>query len=261
VLQTGRIALVTYFITMKKIISLFILVLFCFHAISQEVEKPHPWTISSFYYAEYNYRFIKARHNTAEVLIGDSNNIELPKFGFSLGILAGNRINKWLEFKTGLSYYMTGYTTFPDTKFNFTYSNGTTLDLSVRTYDNYRFGIINIPVVFSFTTFHKKFFSLNADLGLHPAFVVENSIQIMTYTDNNGQFQSGTSYINSSFSNIFGLWASAGLNVSFALKRLVLGIGYDFKMNAVPIVRWQETGVLKRYLYSTGGGIIIGYKL
>jgi hypothetical protein len=170
-------------------------------------------------------------------------------------------ISKWLEFKTGLSYFETGFTTFPETHFNFYFNNGTYQDLSEKTYNNYKFGMINIPVALSFTLFHVKFFSLNTDLGVHPSFVIEHSITKTYYNDINGKYQKEITSLRSSYNYTFGLWTSVGLNVAFTLKRWILGVGYDFKADVFPIIRRQKTGELRRYLYSTGGGLTIGYKL
>jgi hypothetical protein len=234
------------------------LIVFCFFILwvtlvpaQENGEKKH-CTLSGFFYPEYTFRFLVfdkvCPKNTRDMIRKD----ELSKYGYSFGILAGFKINKWLSVKTGLNYFSMGYASRP------------IISGSTKEYTNYKLGTINFPLKASLTLFSYRSFSLVFDLGIHPGLGIDREITYhfqgfdqVHYTEMSRKY--------SPYDNPLRILTTAEINLEYEIKRWVLGLSGGFKLNLIPINEELHTTthdyLNTNYVFSAGGGINIGFIL
>jgi hypothetical protein len=237
----------------KSTIIFFLFILISEFLCAQEKEKKHRWSISGFFYPEYTYRFLGPSHHFPKALLPRVKNADLGKYGYSTGILLELKIKKWLAFKTGINYFDMGYSEWPHV-----YASS----WESKTYTNYKCGMINIPLKISYIFLTCKSFYGGCDLGIHPAIIRDHSLDYV-FTDYDLGYMRRRG--ESPYRYLYNFLVSFDCNFKYGLKRWIFGLSGGFKMNLMPVnsdvYTQNKTYTFKKFVYSAGGGIIIGRTL
>lgn len=240
---------------MKKATCLIFLFLFLSSLLySQEKEKKQRWSLSGYYYPEYCFHFHKYSEQYFDEPWSEVMNNQLPKFGYSTGLMCAFKVNSWLGLKTGVSYSESGYIGRPELEYD--------QSVIVRHYSFLKYQTIHFPLKISLTTYNSNHFSMFCDLGIHPA-AVFGYHKSYWYSADPAQniIQVGENVYPITKANNIGCWSSLEYSCMYNVKRFSLGLSANVKINLIPYTEGGHLVWCKYYFYNTGGGINLGYRI
>lgn len=209
--------------------------------------KSYKWLIGVSGSLDYGYRTLNSSSDAVGA-IDYRNDIESPKLGYTVGVLAGRQISGKLRLVAGLNYSSCGYQQ-KEIQGLFEPSTGST---TVTGHISYKYNYLELPISLDYSILQKGRLSLHASAGIMPGLFL-SAVDKAYLSYDNGPMQVTSAEVPADFSSL-SLSAIAALGVEYALSpRSILCAAPTFRYGIIPIA----DAPLKEHLWSAG--LSIGY--